>query len=229
MKLHRVRLVNYRGVTDSDVSFSDKGVTIVEGPNEVGKTSIAEALALAVELPDSSRSARVRSVKPVNRDVGPEVEIELSSGQYTMSVNKRWLRNPTTILSISSPRSESHTGREAHDRLREILAETLDMDLWNALRIEQGIKLNLPPFTMPSMRRALDSAAGGDLSVRPRRHPLGAHKGGVWQILDSNGSGEQGTKVVSKPHKRSYGRGRRSEATDGRCRKRRGPDGPTGR
>ena len=164
MKLHRVRLVNYRGVTDSDVSFSDKGVTIVEGPNEVGKTSIAEALALAVELPDSSRSARVRSVKPVNRDVGPEVEIELSSGQYTLSFNKRWLRNPITILSISSPRSESHTGREAHDRLREILAETLDMDLWHALRIEQGIKLNLPPFTMPSMRRALDSAAGGDLA-----------------------------------------------------------------
>ena len=115
MKLHRVRLVNYRGVTDSDVSFSDKGVTIVEGPNEVGKTSIAEALALAVELPDSSRSARVRSVKPVNRDEGPEVEIELSSGQYTLSFNKRWLRNPITILSISSPRSESHTGREAHD------------------------------------------------------------------------------------------------------------------
>ena len=164
MKLHRVRLVNFRGVTDSDVSFSDKGVTIVEGPNEVGKTSIAEALALAVELPDSSRSARVRSVKPVNRDEGPEVEIELSSGQYMLSFNKRWLRSPTTILSISSPRSESHTGREAHDRLREILAETLDMDLWNALRIEQGIKLNLPPFTMPSMRRALDSAAGGDLT-----------------------------------------------------------------
>ena len=164
MKLHRVRLVNYRGVTDNDVSFSDKGVTIVEGPNEVGKTSIAEALALAVELPDSSRSARVRSVKPVNRDEGPEVEIELSSGKYTLSFKKRWLRNPITILSISSPRSESHTGREAHDRLREILAETLDMDLWNALRIEQGIKLNLPPFTMPSMRRALDSAAGGDLA-----------------------------------------------------------------
>ena len=164
MKLNRVRLVNYRGVTESDVSFSDSGVTIVEGPNEVGKTSISEAIALAIELPDSSRSARVRSVKPVNRDEGPAVEIELSSGQYTLVFNKQWLRNPRTTLNISSPQSESHTGREAHDRLREILAETLDMDLWDALRIEQGIKLTLPPFTMPSMRRALDSAAGGDLA-----------------------------------------------------------------
>ena len=203
MKLHRVRLVNYRGVTDSDVSFSDKGVTIVEGPNEVGKTSIAEALALAVELPDSSRSARVRSVKPVNRDEGPAVEIELSSGQYTMSVNKRWLRNPITILSISSPRSESHTGREAHDRLREILAETLDMDLWNALRIEQGIKLNLPPFTMPSMRRALDSAAGGDLTSD--------HEDTLWERIKEE-YGKYWTPTGQESKERKSSQARKEEA-----------------
>ena len=205
MKLHRVRLVNYRGVTDSDVSFSDKGVTIVEGPNEVGKTSIAEALALAVELPDSSRSARVRSAKPVNRDEGPEVEIELSSGQYTLSFKKRWLRNPITILSISSPRSESHTGREAHDRLREILAETLDMDLWNALRIEQGIKLNLPPFTMPSMRRALDSAAGGDLASD--------HEDTLWERIKEE-YGKYWTPTGQENRERKSSQRRKEEATE---------------
>ena len=205
MKLHRVRLVNYRGVTDSDVSFSDKGVTIVEGPNEVGKTSIAEALALAVELPDSSRSARVRSAKPVNRDEGPEVEIELSSGQYTLSFNKRWLRNPITILSISSPRSESHTGREAHDRLREILAETLDMDLWDALRIEQGIKLTLPPFTMPSMRRALDSAAGGDLASD--------HEDTLWERIKEE-YGKYWTPTGQENRERKSSQRRKEEATE---------------
>ena len=55
MRLLRVRLWNYRGVTESDVSFSRSGVTIVEGPNEAGKTSIAEALQLAIDSPDSSR------------------------------------------------------------------------------------------------------------------------------------------------------------------------------
>ena len=205
MKLNRVRLVNYRGVTESDVSFSDSGVTIVEGPNEVGKTSISEAIALAIELPDSSRSARVRSVKPVNRDEGPAVEIELSSGQYTLVFNKQWLRNPGTTLNISSPQSESHTGREAHDRLREILAETLDMDLWDALRIEQGIKLTLPPFTMPSMRRALDSAAGGDLASD--------HEDTLWERIKEE-YGKYWTPTGQENRERKSSQRRKEEATE---------------
>ena len=205
MKLNRVRLVNYRGVTESDVSFSDSGVTIVEGPNEVGKTSISEAIALAIELPDSSRSARVRSVKPVNRDEGPAVEIELSSGQYTLVFNKQWLRNPRTTLNISSPQSESHTGREAHDRLREILAETLDMDLWDALRIEQGIKLTLPPFTMPSMRRALDSAAGGDLASD--------HEDTLWERIKEE-YGKYWTPTGQENRERKSSQRRKEEATE---------------
>ena len=136
MRLHRVRLRNYRGVTESDVSFSTSGVTIVEGQNEVGKTSIAEALQLAIDFPDSSQRAQVKSVKPAGRDEGPQVEIELSSGQYEIVYRKQWLRNPGTTLELRSSRSESLTGREAHDRLKAILAETLDEDLWRALRIE---------------------------------------------------------------------------------------------
>ena len=164
MKLHRVRLLNYGGVIESDVSFLESGVTIVEGPNEVGKTSIPEALGLAIELPDSSRKAQIKSAKPVDRDVGPEVEITLTSGEFSLVYRKRWLRSPMTTLKVTSPRSESLTGREAHDRLNDILAGTLDMGLWRALRIDQGIQLTLPPFTIPSMRRALDLAAGGDLA-----------------------------------------------------------------
>ena len=165
MRLQRVRLKNYRGVTESDVRFSESGVTIVEGPNEVGKTAIPEALQLAIDLPASSQNARVKSVKPVGRDEGPEVEIMLSSGRYELVYEKRWLRDPKTTLDVSSPRSETHTGRDAHDRLQAILAETLDDDLWRALRIEQGIELTLPPFDLPSMGRALDRAAGGDLAT----------------------------------------------------------------
>ncbi len=164
MRLHRVRLLNFRGVIESDVSFAETGVTIVEGPNEIGKSSIPEALKLAIELPDSSQRAEVKSIKPVGRDEGPEVEITLSLGKYDLVLKKRWLRNPTTTLKVLSPQSEDLTGRDAHDRLQAILAETLDKDLWLALQIGQGIELTQPVFTMLSMRRALDLAAGGDLA-----------------------------------------------------------------
>ena len=165
MRLHRVQLRNYRGVVKSDVKFSQSGVTIVEGPNEVGKTAISEGLQLAIDLPDSSRSAQVRSVQPVGRDEGPEVEISLSSGKYELVYRKRWLRQPETVLEVSTPHQENLTGRGAHDRLRAILAETLDEELWRALRIQQGTELMLPNFDMPSMGRALDRAAGGDLDT----------------------------------------------------------------
>ena len=165
MRLHRLRLINYRGVTECDVSFSTNGVTIVEGPNEIGKTSLPEALQLAIDLPDSSHHARVVSVKPVGRDQGPEVEMVFSSGNYKLTYRKRWLRQPATNLEVKSPHGESLTGREAHDRVQEILEETLDADLWRALRIDQGTELAMPLFDLPSMGRALDRAAGGDLTT----------------------------------------------------------------
>ncbi len=165
MRLNRVRLLNYRGVACSDVSFSPSGVTIVEGQNEVGKTSIAEALQLAIELPDSSQHSDVKSVKPVDRDAGPEVEIHMTTGPYEFVYRKRWLRRPETTLEVSAPHGESCTGREAHDRAKAILGETLDEDLWAALRIEQGTELNLPKFDLPSMGKALDRAAGGDIAT----------------------------------------------------------------
>ena len=48
MRLHRVRLCNYRGVADCEVEFPAQGITVIEGPNEVGKTSIPEGLDLVL-------------------------------------------------------------------------------------------------------------------------------------------------------------------------------------
>ena len=159
-----MRLRNYRGVIDSTVEFATDGVTIIEGDNEVGKTCIPEALDLILTALDSSKSKQVRDVKPVHRDEGPEVELEATSGDYRFVYSKRWIRQPHTTLGISAPRHEQLTGREAHERVEAILAETLDADLWRALRIEQGAEVTLPLFDVPSLGRALDKAAGGDRS-----------------------------------------------------------------
>lgn len=162
MKLHRIRLQNYRGVADCIVDFAADGVTIIEGDNEVGKTCIPEALDLILRLPDSSKAKPLPDVRPVHRDAGPEVEVELSSGAYRFVYSKRWYRQPQARLGVTEPGREQFTGRAAHDRVREILEETLDSDLWEALCIEQGTEVTLPGFDVPSLGRALDAAAGGD-------------------------------------------------------------------
>ena len=162
MRVHRIRLHNYRGIDDCELDFANDGVTIVEGDNEIGKTSIFEALDLLLSELDSSNKARIRSTQPVGRDVGPEAEAELSSGDYRFVYRKRWRRRPETTLAVTEPRSESLTGREAHERVREMLDETLDWNLWEALRVHQGTELRLPSLDVRSLGAALDLAAGGD-------------------------------------------------------------------
>ena len=162
MRLHRVRLCNYRGVADCEVDLPAQGITVIEGPNEVGKTSIPEGLDLLLTKMDSSGHRQVKSAQPVGRDVGPEVEVEMSTGQYRLTYRKRWLRRSETVLNVLSPQHDQITGRAAHERVEEILDETLDRDLWRALRIEQGAELLLPGFDVPSLVGALDLAASGD-------------------------------------------------------------------
>lgn len=161
MRIHRVRLANYRGVSGCTVEFPDNGVTVIEGDNEVGKTSIPEAVKLILTELDSSGKRPVRAIRPVHRDEGPEVEVEITSGDYRFTYFKRWHRGPQTTLEITAPKPEQRTGREAHTRVEAILEETLDSDLWKALNIEQGTELGLPNFDVFSLGRALEQAAGG--------------------------------------------------------------------
>ncbi len=160
MRIHRVRLRNYRSVVDRTLEFPTEGVTIIEGANEIGKTCIPQAIDLILDRLDSSVAKSVKGAKPVHRDEVPEVMIELSSGPYRFVYSKRWLRRPRTTLAVTSPRSENLAGREAHERVQAMLAETLDKALWKALRVEQEAGVNPPSFGTPSLLRALDKAAG---------------------------------------------------------------------
>ena len=194
MRLHRIKLTNFRGVDSAEVTFDGQGVTVIEGDNEVGKTSLFEALDLIFVDLDSSKKARIRSVQPVGKDVGPEVEVEVSSGDYHFVYRKRWRLRPETTLTVKSPHHESLTGREAHFRVRQMLDETLDWPLWEALRVQQGTELRLPSLDVRSLGAALDQAAGGD-------GPMGGDDA-LWdRIAAERGRYWTGTGRVSKERK----------------------------
>ena len=175
MRLHRITLKNYRGVEDCTVEFPQIGVTVVEGNNEVGKTCIPEAVNMILSEMDSSGKRSVKAIRPVHRDEGPEVEIEVSTGDYRFTYFKRWLKNSQTTLDIIAPHRDQLAGREAHERVEGILQETLDQDLWKALSIEQSGNLDLPKFEGQSLGQALDLAAGGDIA--------GASEDNLWERI----------------------------------------------
>ena len=161
MRLHRLRLKDFRGTVERELVFPTSGVIVVEGANEVGKTSLVDALDLLLTEKDTSTKTAVRSVKPVGRDSGSEVEAEISTGQYRFTYRKRWHRSTETVLTIVQPRREQLTGVPAHERVKQMLAETLDDGLWKALRMMQAAPLSEVPLSgSGALTAALDAAAG---------------------------------------------------------------------
>ncbi len=86
MKLHRLVLTNYRGIAHREIEFPDHGVVVVCGANEIGKSSMIEALDLLLESRDRSTKREVKQVKPANTDVGSEVNAEISTGSLPFRV-----------------------------------------------------------------------------------------------------------------------------------------------
>ncbi len=164
MRIRRIKVHNYGGVTEAEVTFPDTGITIIEGVNEAGKTSLIEAVDAILSIADSSSSRRIKAVVPVGKDVGPEVEVDITAGAFEFTYRKRWVRSPETVLDVSRPKREQLSGREAHDRVRQILDEAVDLDLWQALRLHQGTALSQASFEVSALGRALDAAAGGDVA-----------------------------------------------------------------
>lgn len=161
MKLHRLVLTNYRGITHRELNFPDRGVVVVSGANEIGKTSMLEALDLLLEAKDRSSKKEVKQVKPTHADVGAEVVAEISAGPYRFVYRKRFHKRPETELTVLEPRRQQLTGDEAHERVRAMLAETVDLDLWQAQRVLQSASTSAADLSAcNALSRALDVVAG---------------------------------------------------------------------
>jgi len=166
VKLHRLVLTNYRGIAHREIEFPDHGVVVVSGANEVGKSSMIEALDLLLESRDRSTKKEVKQVKPTNSDVGSEVSAEISCGPYRFVYRKRFHKKCETELTVLTPRREQLTGDEAHERVRAILAETVDNDLWHAQRVLQATSTTAVDLSgCDALSRALDVAAGDDAAL----------------------------------------------------------------
>ncbi|MCX2930842.1 AAA family ATPase [Mycobacterium sp. CVI_P3] len=166
MRLHRLVLTNYRGIAHREIQFPDHGVVVVCGANEIGKTSMIEALDLLLESKDRSTKKEVKQVKPTHADVGSEVLAEISTGPYRFVYRKRFHKKCETELTILAPFREQLTGDEAHDRVLAMLGETVDTGLWHAQRVLQAGSTSAVDLSeCDALSRALDLAAGDDAAL----------------------------------------------------------------
>lgn len=166
MRVHRLRLERVKGVQACELTFPETGVVVIEGPNEVGKSTLLEALdrLLDPKAKVSSKAASITSLQPVGQDVGPYVEAELTIGTYRLIFAKQWLKQPATTLQILQPSPEQLTGQDAQARMNAIVDECLDRTLFDALRLSQaGAPGAIELGNSAVLEAALDAAAGAAL------------------------------------------------------------------
>ncbi len=161
MKIRRLSLHAWRGVSARDITLSD-GVTLIEGANEIGKSTLVEALRMLFREQDSSKKKDVKAIQPVGEDVGSSVEAQIECGDVHFTYRKTYNRRPGTELHIHAPRTEHLTGGDAHNRARAILDAHMDVGLWDTLLVEQGHALGAINLADSNgLARALDVASGG--------------------------------------------------------------------
>ncbi|MCC5947522.1 MAG: hypothetical protein JJT89_03610 [Nitriliruptoraceae bacterium] len=164
MRIHRIALTDVRGFGPRvEVELDPAGVTVIEAPNETGKSTLFDAVDVALRYKDSSKHRDVKSLWPVDRDAPCTIEVELSCGGTHLVLTRTYRRSPATVLRLLAPTPATHSGDEAHDRLREVLDAEVDQTLYEALRFTQGRDLDAVALgASGSLTAALDRAAGGE-------------------------------------------------------------------
>lgn len=167
MRLIAMRVQNFKGIRDRSIEFRPQGLTLIQGPNEVGKTSLMSAFAILIEFQDSSRHREVEAIKPQGQDLATEIEAHFSLGKHILHYAKRYHRDRQTTLTMESDSgSQKLSGRQAHDYVKNLIETHTDWDLWKAIQIVQGVGVDeaatvaLGQFV--SLKEALDRVAGGN-------------------------------------------------------------------
>ena len=192
--------------------FGD-GLNLVVGPNELGKSTLLDALRAVLFERHRSRALPIKALQNDRSGAAPVVELvfEVDGAKYTLT--KRFIKSP--YAQLQCPDGTLLEGDGAEAELRNLLgfteassrganSETLGM--WGVLWVQQGQsfgRLDLPDSALASLSAGLESEVGavlggrrgralpqvieerlGELITTARRQPRGEYKDAVDQVVD---------------------------------------------
>lgn len=155
------------------------GLNVVAGPNEMGKSTLLDALRAVLFEKHSSKAQPIVALQNDRNDAGPVVALAFELGDGLYRITKRFIRKPYARLCC--PDGRTLEGDAAEDWLRGLLGfdepgktgakpETLGM--WNVLWVRQGQSFgapDLPASAQSSLHNALESEVGDVLGGRRGR------------------------------------------------------------
>lgn len=146
------------------------GLNVVVGPNEMGKSTLLDALRAALFEKYSSKAQPITALQNDRNQAAPVVELAFEVDDGIYRIRKRFVKKPYAHLFC--PDGRKLEGDEAEDALRDLLGfdepgktgakpETLGM--WSVLWVQQGHSfgaLDLPDSARSNLHSALESEVG---------------------------------------------------------------------
>jgi len=198
MKLRSLSVNQFKKFTSpTRLDGIEDGLNVVVGPNELGKSTLLDALRAALFGKYNSKAQPITALQNDRNQAGPVVELafELDDGVYR--ITKRFVKK--SYARLSCPDGRTLEGDAAEDALRNLLgfdepgktgakAETLGM--WNVLWVQQGQSfgaLDLPESARSNLHNALESEVGTVLGGRRGRAMPQAIEKQLGELVTSNG------------------------------------------
>ena len=206
MKLRKLSVNQFKRFTEpTRLGELCDGLNLVVGPNELGKSTLLDALRAVLFERNSSRAQQIKALQNDRSGAAPVIELvfEVNGAEYTLT--KRFVNSPYARLQC--PDGTLLEADAAENRLRSLLgfaeagnrgatSETLGM--WGVLWVQQGQSFgspNLPESALASLSAGLESEVGtvlggrrgrelpqvieqqrGELVTARRRQPRGEYK-----------------------------------------------------
>ena len=197
MKLRSIAVNQFKKFTvPMRLDGIEDGLNVVVGPNEMGKSTLLDALRAALFEKYSSKAKPIVALQNDRNKAGPVVELAFELDDGVHQVTKRFVKKPYARLSC--PDGRTLEGDAAEDTLRSLLsfdepgktgakAETLGM--WNVLWVQQGQSfgaLDLPASARSNLHSALESEVGTVLGGRRGRALPQAIEKQLGELVTSN-------------------------------------------
>ncbi|MBI1360560.1 MAG: AAA family ATPase [Alphaproteobacteria bacterium] len=119
MRVRRLRIENFRKFRKAiELAGFGDGLNLVCEPNEVGKSTVLEAMRAVLFERYSAKGEKVKQFRPYGDEVAPVIELEFEVDGEQWFVQKRFLEKPSVALSNGKNQFQSD---EAEDRLQSLL------------------------------------------------------------------------------------------------------------
>ncbi|MEW4990128.1 AAA family ATPase [Corynebacterium sp. 045007] len=164
MRFHDIELHNVRAIDSLSITgLAERGVVVISGENESGKTTIAKAIHVALTTKWKSRASEALSLNSHSSQEKPQVKLRLELDGYEFTLDKIFgsTKDTGTIVTVHSPTAEVLKDDQAEEWLAARMHNADTKNLWQVFVAEQGqAQKTLSLGGYAQVTSALQSASG---------------------------------------------------------------------